>query len=74
MARSHPIAWLEGNDELGCVRESCIASPDRWQELRDYDVMDDVDKLLRLSARRGGCGDFGKAITHTHYHPVSGAA
>ena len=32
--------------------------------------MEHVHQLLEQSARDGGCEDFGKAITHLHYHPV----
>lgn len=42
-----------------------------WQELRDYQTMEHTHLLLEHSAREGGCVDFGKAITHMHYHPVS---
>ncbi|CAN0004632.1 unnamed protein product [Pylaiella littoralis] len=39
------------------------------QELRDYETMERAHQLLQQSARDGGCEDFGKAITHSHYHP-----
>lgn len=29
-----------------------------------------MHQLLEQSARDGGCEDFGKAVTHLHYHPV----
>lgn len=32
--------------------------------------MEHAHQLLEQSARDGGCSDFGKAITHSHYHPV----
>ncbi|CAM9911484.1 unnamed protein product [Hapterophycus canaliculatus] len=31
--------------------------------------MEHAHQLLEQSARDGGCADFGKAITHSHYHP-----
>eukprot|EP00752_Nemacystus_decipiens_P001639 g1594.t1 len=39
------------------------------EALREYETMEHMHQLLEQSARDGGCEDFGKDITHLHYHP-----